>query len=249
MRLISSLAKGIEILEYIGDCVNGAKVSEIAKAFDMPSSNVSLFLNTLVHKRYIIKSELDGKYYISEILALLAQKVSTGGYTDLIIAAQNEMVSLNDEYDENISLAVLNNLKVHFIHVVQSAKRVHVRPLDTELISPHVSAGGKAILAHLPEQIIERYFNIASFDKLTDKSMTTERQVRNELDFVRKNGYAINRGERDIDIMAIAAPIIVGDTVRASLVLELPIYRHDESELIENAQTIIGAAKQISKKI
>ena len=68
-RQISSLVKGIRILETIIAAGNGIKVSEIARNFDMPASNLSLFLNSLVDTGYVIRNPMDGKYYASEPFA------------------------------------------------------------------------------------------------------------------------------------------------------------------------------------
>lgn len=245
-RQISSLVKGIRILEAIVAAGNGIKVSEIARSFDMPASNLSLFLNSLVDTGYVIRNPVDGKYYASEKIVHIAAAIDTR-YKRLEICAQDAMRRLHGGHDENVLVAVLNHNRLQFISTVQSSRNIQILNNDNRSFIPHVTAAGKAILAFLPHNLLEAYLARIQLERFTSKTVTDLAVIRRELDTVRSRGYAINRGEYEAEVMAVAAPIFVGASIEGSLVVQFPTFRHAERDLEGHAGPIVDAASRISR--
>ena len=247
-RQISSLVKGIRILETIIAAGNGIKVSEIARNFDMPASNLSLFLNSLVDTGYVIRNPMDGKYYASEKLVHLAAAIDTP-YKRLEICAQDAMRELHALHDENVLLAVLNHNRLQFISTLQSSRNIQILNNDNRSFIPHVTAAGKAILAFLPETLLEAYLARIQLERFTSKTVTDPALIRHDLGTVRGRGYAINRGEYEEEVMAVAAPVFAGTSIEGSLVVQFPTFRHREQDLDAHAGPIVGAARRISNRL
>jgi DNA-binding IclR family transcriptional regulator len=249
MRLNNSLVKGLAILEYVATSSQGAKVSDIAKKFSLPTSNLTLFLKSLTETGYIIKNLIDGRYYISDKIDRIAKKIKTSRYIQLEGVAKKEMEKLHNKYDENILLAVLNNYRLQFIVTLQSSKNVQILNNDNRSFIPHVTAGGKAILAYLSDELLTKYFENVELVRFTPKTLTKKRDILQELKMVRKNGYAINLGEYEDVVMAVAAPVFQNETVIASVVVQFPTFRYKEKELSKHAGDIIETANRIGLQI
>ena len=245
-RQIGSLVKGVRILEAIVAAGNGIKVSEIARSFDMPASNLTLFLNSLVDTGYVIRNPMDGKYYASERIVHLAAAIDTR-YKRLEICAQEVMQRLYACHDENVLLAVLNHNRLQFIATLQSSRNIQILNNDNRSSIPHVTAAGKAILAFLPENLLEAYLARIRLERFTSKTATDLVLIRRELETVRSRGYAINRGEYEAAVMAVAAPVFVRSSIEGSLVVQFPTFRHTEQDLTAHAGPIMDAALQISR--
>ena len=247
-RQISSLVKGIRILETIIDAGAGIKVSEIARSFDMPASNLSLFLNSLVDTGYVIRNPMDGKYYASEKIVHMAAAIDTP-YKRLEICAQCAMRRLHALHDENVLLAVLNHNRLQFISTLQTSRNIQILNNDNRSFIPHVTAAGKAILAFLPEKLLEAYLARIQHERFTSKTVTDLAVIRRELVAVRSRGYAINRGEYEAEVMAVAAPVFAGASIEGSLVVQFPTFRHAERDLKGHAGPIVDAARRISRRL
>lgn len=243
-RQIGSLVKGLRILETITAAAGGVKVSEIARAFKMPTSNLTLFLNSLVDTGYVIKNLFDGRYYPSEKIIHIASSIDTR-YKRLEICAQAEMNRLHAKYDENVLLAVLNNFRLQFISTLQSKRNIQILNNDNRSFIPHVTAAGKAILAFLPPKMLADYFAAIELERFTEKTVTDQDRIESELQDVRTKGYAINLGEYEAEVMAVAAPVFVGETVQGSLTVQFPTFRYNEADLDGHGQEIIEAARRI----
>lgn len=244
-RQISSLVKGIRVLEAIVATGNGIKVSEIARSFDMPASNLSLFLNSLVDTGYVIRNPMDGKYYASEKIVHLAAAIDTR-YKRLEICAHEVMQRLYACHDENVLLAVLNHDRLQFISTLQSSRNIQILNNDNRSFIPHVTAAGKAILAFLPANLLETYLGRIQLERFTSKTVTDLTVIRRELETVRSRGYAINRGEFEAEVMAVAAPVFLRSSIEGSLGVQFPTFRHTEQDLEAYAGPIVDAARRIS---
>lgn len=249
MRQNSSLIKGLKILEYVAASPSGLKLSDIARTVELPTSNLTLFLNSLVETGYIIKSLVDGRYYISDRIDRMAKKITTSRYIQLESVARGEMAQLHKKFDENILLAVLNNYRLQFIITLQSSRNVQILNNDDKSFIPHVTAAGKTILAHLAKGLLESYFAAVELLRFTPKTITRPSAIRKELAEVREKGYAINRGEFEEMVMAVAAPIIQNNEVLASVVVQFPAFRYQEEELPSFAKDVIVSAKSIERKL
>ncbi len=111
-----------------------------------------------------------------------------------------------------------------------------------------MTAAGKAILAFLPETWLKKYFGKVSLTRFTDKTNTSMTVIQKELESVRINNYATNRGEYEREVMAVAAPIFSAGNVQGSLVVQFPTFRYKESDLDKHGPTLITAAKKIGQR-
>jgi DNA-binding IclR family transcriptional regulator len=191
---------------------------------------------------------MDGRYYAAEKLVHIASQIDTP-YKRLELLAADEMRKLHDQYDENVLLAVLNSYRLQFISTLQSTRNIQILNNDDRSFVPHVTAAGKAILAYLPEKLLDAYYANAVFRKYTDKTTTDLKAIAEELAEVKQKGYAINRGEYEAEIMAVAAPIFHGEAIEGSLIVQFPTFRYRESELDAQGRTIMAAAKRVSKRL
>lgn len=75
----------------------------------------------------------------------------------------------------------------------------------------HAGSSSKVILAHLRKQEIDDYLERHELTALTDATVTSQRKLRAELTAIRKRGYAVSLGERQVGAASIAAPILDHD--------------------------------------
>ncbi len=247
-RQVNSLVKGLKILECVAKADQGLRVVQIAEELSIQKSNLSLFLNSLISTGYVIRSPADNKYYIAEKLQEIAGLIHPNQYSELSKAARPEMEKILCRFDENIYLVRLCTFHIRIIIRLLSNRPLRiVSPMETTYI-PHVTAGGKSILAFLPKARLKTYLKNVEFKRFTKRSITTPEGVQKEIEEVRRKGYAVNRGEYQEEIMAVAAPIFINKAVSAALVLQFPTHRHKQEELETNAQIIVEAANHISEK-
>lgn len=248
-RRNNSLIRGLGILEFIAGSPSGAKVTEIAKAAGLPTSNCTLFLTSLVEAGYVIKNSNDGLYYISNRIGKIAAQIAENRYLQLEKIAGDDLEGLYRHFDENTLLAVLSGYRLKFLTSLQSRRTVQILNNDDRTFIPHNTAAGKALLAFMDKDYLDQYFKNADFKPLTPRTVTDPSLIRKELEAVRENGYAMNRGEYEELVMAVAAPVFLYGTIFASITVQFPTFRYSEGALSDFAAPIKKTAAAIEKSL
>lgn len=178
-------------------------VTELATALSLTKSNVHRLLQTLVTLGYARQDRDSGRYEPTLRFWEIGYRVISR--FEVRSFARPHMEKLAAVSKETVHLAVLDNEEI-----------VHIDRIDTEHpVRAHLRIGtrspvygvalGKAILAHQSDAFIASVSK--KLRRFTDATIVKESDLRRELARIRKDGYAINRGEWRAGISGIAAPI------------------------------------------
>lgn len=246
MRSIKSLEKGLFVLDVVANYPDGARVRDIAERGEGKVSNITLYLDSLVNAGFVRKDGKAGRYFITQKISDIARKAEQNQNSLLKQVALPELHKLSSELDENVLLAVLEWHDIHFIERIQSTRSVQIR-VDADIhFPPHVTAAGKAILAAFPDAAREKYLDDALYHQFTDKSLVNPNSVRQQLMKIREEGYAVNYGEYESEIMAVAGPIRVRGVVLGSVVVQFPTFCYQEAALPTFGKRITEAAQAVA---
>ena len=249
MRTIASVEKGLRILEVIAETPEGVRVKDISKRMEMPTSNVCLFLNALEHSGFVTKDNQAGCYYVSQKFFAIAKKAELSKYSHLIQVAKPHMRKLRDEFDENVLLTVLSGHNIQFIERLQSSRSVQILHDPDVSYPPHVTAGGKAILAFLDSRSLQKYLAAALYHPFTEKSLVDPQSLRQELAKIVSRGYAVNVGEYEPEIMAISSPIRDAGDVVGSIVVQFPRFRYREEDLPSFGERVVATTNAVAEAL
>ena len=128
------------------------------------------------------------------------------GY-DIQAIALDEMVRLYDLFDANVTLGIPSGMETTYLRILESARSFGgvQRPGSREPM--HCSASGKALLAFLPEPVLNSKLQGYDFARFTDRTIVTADDFHAELADVRRQGFAQNDREQYDHFLGIAAPI------------------------------------------
>lgn len=209
---LKTTATSIEVLEELEDR-DGARVSELADAMDIPKSTVHGHLETLRQKQFVMK---DGDvYYPGPELLRLGNYVHTSrpGY----VLAREFTEQLFDRVGyRSIFVAEMSGRGV-FIHTATGDRSEWEHEGLGNRLYLHDTAVGKAILAAMPRWSVEKILDKWGMPAETENAITDRDELFEELERVREQGYAINRGENIEGLYAIgvAAEDPTGDVIGA----------------------------------
>lgn len=202
-KTIKSAGTVFDIIEFLADRET-AGVSEIARQLDFSKSTIHYYLKTLERKRYVVNE--NGRYRISLRLANLgATALHKHKLTGLV---EDHVQELAVEAEAPSAVAVEEGGRVIFIAV--SGNDMH------EIECPrvglerylHTTAYGKAILAHLPSDDLDRIISRHGLPNQTDQTITDLDDLERDLAKVRQVGIAFASEEDTVGQSSIAAPIL-----------------------------------------
>lgn len=245
---VQSVERALTLIEVMAAEGAPMTITDIAKNVGLKISTVHRLLATLSNKGYVEQEGASSKYKLS--LKLLSIGQSSIYPIDFRAKARPYLEELVDRCNETANLSILDGGEVVYIDQVESTNIVIVKMFSTvgSRRQAHCTGSGKVLLAHLPSEELDRVLASMEFKRYTNETITDVEIFKKELERVRKQGYALDMGEREKDMRCVAAPVIKHDgEVVAAVSVSGPSTRitsyYLNNELIE---IVVDVAKKLS---
>jgi DNA-binding IclR family transcriptional regulator len=203
---VTSLQRGLAVLELLAQRPDGATLSEITEHLDLPGASVLRLARTLVELGYLTRNEGSKRYFITNSFLMLGQpRTATRGLSECALSA---MRRIRQTTGETTQLCCLIDVEMV---VIEQLISIHPFKYSADLGARcpcYSCAPGKAILAFLPEEERDATIDRIQFKRFTPNTITSKRLLREELLQVRKQGFALDREEGMPGIHCVAAPIL-----------------------------------------
>jgi DNA-binding IclR family transcriptional regulator len=231
MRLVKGLLERcVQVVEQLSALPDGARLSELARALDLPKTAGHRLLAELTRLGWVEQLGADGPYRLTTRLPLLTQRVlHATGLPDL---AQPVLESVARQSGELARLTVALPDQLVWLAQVQGAPPgLMYQPTLSDPVRPHATANGKAWLATLPQARALAIARNAGLGTLrpTPRTLATSTQLVADLIRTRRRGYALAEEEAERGVVALAVSIgapALGTISVAGPMLRLPRARH-----------------------
>ena len=202
---VPNLEKGIAVLEYLSLHTQGETLQDIKSALDISQTTAYRILNTLVRLDYLIYNEDTKRYKLSrKLLTLGFRSLNEHNLLETVLPRLRD---LRDQVKETACFGVLGDRKGIFIEQAQGHHTFRFILSPGKPFDLHCSAPGKAIMAYLPNTVRDRYLSYMEFTRYNARTITTRDAYLEELEKVRKLGYAMDNEEELNGVICIGAPI------------------------------------------
>lgn len=191
------------ILSRLQETVDGITLNEVISTTGLPKSSAFRYLWTLENNHYIERGD-DSLFRLG--LAFLGMQ--SRHLEILRERAQPILERLRDEFGETANLGLLDRDRVIYIDIVESRRGVRLAAGPGDHDPLHSSALGKAIASRLPKERVREILTATGLPRQTDNTITTVEHFAEELDKVRRLGYAIDDRENEEDGRSVAAPLL-----------------------------------------
>ena len=217
-----TVVKALQVLEALASSERPRGISELARELKLSKSNVYRLLETLRESSYV--SRVDGGKAFELTLKMWRLGATAAARLDVKDAAAPYLLELRDRTKETSRLTVLQGDLGICIDQVETQHPLRVQTPIGGVLLLYCSATGKAMLAFQPSEVIERVSG--SMEKFTPATATTQKELLAELEQIRREGFAINRGERIEGVCGVAAPVMDrSGAVNASIGISGPAER------------------------
>lgn len=202
--MVPALLRGLKILELLAEHAEGLSSTEMEALLAFPPATLYRILSTLTQTGYLTKDGMERHH--------LSRKLLSIGYRGLdcqklLERALPEMRSLCDKTGESVLIASLYGSEGVVLEQCVSYQPVMVGVRIGHHFPLHTAAPGKALLAFLPEAERSSILNTLAFTVFTKTTIRTKEALEQELEQVRKEGVAFDRGEELEELRCVAAPV------------------------------------------
>jgi DNA-binding IclR family transcriptional regulator len=151
---------------------------------------------------------------------------------------------------ETAHLMVFDANEGLYVEKVESPRSFRMPSQVGRRIPLHCTGVGKALLAYLPPEDVERVIAERGLPALSPNTITTPRALAKELATIRDRGYAVDAEEIELGLRCIAAPVFDHTgSVAASISIAGPSARVTPSREAELALRVMAAAAEISRQL
>jgi len=245
---IKVLDKSLFILETLLQHSSFMSIMEISKKLKIYPSTIHRVLNTLKYRGYIEQNPADQKYRLG--LKLVELGMARYHQIDLIKEAHPFLKELVDQCNETVHLGILDNTEVLYLAKEKSSQTIRMCSYVGKRAPLYCTALGKVLLAYLPEGERKKILGKKELPRLTEKTITDKKELEKELSKVKKQGFALDRGENEKDVRCIAASIRnYQGKVIAALSISSPAYRTNIDQQNHLKEALLQTSKNISKRL
>lgn len=239
----SGIARALRVVFAVAESPEpDVGVSELARTLGYSKTVVHRIVRTLVATGFFVVDERTRRYRLGPgavsvgLAALARMEVPriAQPYMERLVARTAETATLSARYgDQRMYLAQ-----------VLSPQEIRMAVPLGQLFPLHVGGSSKAILASLDSAERTAYLDRALAGTM---SVTSREELEDELRRIHRRGYAVSRGERQVDAGSVAAPVFdATGRVYGSLSICGPVARISDDKLEEYGSLITEAAASIS---
>jgi IclR family acetate operon transcriptional repressor len=245
---VQAVARAFALLEALA-VRDEAGLVELARDVTLHPSTTHRLLASLIDCGYATQSPTSGRYHLGRKVLELASG-SKARDARLRAAARPHLEAIRAAVDESANLVVLDGLSAMYLDQVESRRAVRLFTEPGRRVPAHTSGAGKAMLAFQDDALLDRLFASEPLEPLTPHTITAAATLRDELDGVRRRGYALDNEEHEEGVSCLGAPIFDETaTACAAVSVSAPSTRLHRFGLAELGGLIAGHAREISREL
>lgn len=188
---------------------NGAGVTELANEMEISKSTVHKHLQTMVYHNFATQ---DGEtYHVG--LRFLDYGMYARRRQLIYRIAHGRVEELANETGELVWCQTYENGKCVYLHGAAGSRSVYPPEHVGNRTPMHQLAGGKAMLANLDRQEVDRIIDQHGLEAATPNTITDRDELFEALERIREQGVAFNREEATLDLFAVATAVTGPDGV------------------------------------
>jgi DNA-binding IclR family transcriptional regulator len=210
----SVVGKALGLLDALGSGRPAEPLSALAARTGLPKSTASRILRMMEAQGFVGRK--DSLYCLGPRLRELGAQAAVSTHSKLRGASLGVLERLYDQARTTVHLAVLTGTEVLYLEKITAPGGSRI-PSQVGLTAPAAcTALGKVQLAYADKATIDAVLR-RPLAPVTQASIRSAGELRDELTTVRTAGVAVDRGELRPGLSCVAAPIIVHRRVIAAL--------------------------------
>lgn len=239
-----TVGKALDILDSVATAGRPVRFSELLEGSAHPKATLYRFLQTLTNQGMLSYDAERQTYALGLRLVRLAH--SAWQQSSLAPLSRPYLQDLAHQVGETIHLAQMEQGQVLFVDKHKTTDRFETLAQAGRVAPAHCTGVGKAILAFMSPDRLERAMKHQTFVQFTAATLTSEHALMNEFEDIRKFGVAYDREEHEEGIISIAAPILtLSGRVIGAVSIASSTNRNSIETLTAHSEALIETTEKI----
>lgn len=203
------VARALRIMETLDTSRRGLNISEISRKLGIPKSSTHVIVLTLEELDYVHKSPSTRRYTLGLKAYGLGQAMMKS--FSMAETAKPVMRKLVELTDLTSHLAVLDKDQAVCVQKVEQPGLIQFDTNVGRRMDLHCTGVGKVILAYGGDELLRDFLSKKAFMRHTNNTITSSKALRDEALKIRRQGYALDDQEEELEVRCVAVPIFNRD--------------------------------------
>ena len=201
-----SVDKAFSIIEYMSSMRMPLKLLEIAKGTGFPASTVSRLLTSLTDRGYVYQNKETLKYSLTLKFCRIGDSAKSG--LNIAEVVHPYLIDISNKLGETAYFAIEQDMMLVYMDAVGGSNISNAGIQRIGKIAPlHCAGIGKLMLLNYDYKKLKKFIETKGLERFTPNTLCTEEDLRDELNKVKKEGYAVDDQECDEGIRCVAVPV------------------------------------------
>lgn len=244
---IKSLDRAMAVLDHLST-LPGVTLSDLAQDLDQSPATVYRILVTLELRGIVELDPVTQAWHVGPRAFVIGARFLRR--TSLVDRARPVMRELMEAAGETANLGIARGVDVLFVSQVESHASIRAFFPPGALSPMHASGIGKALLANMPEDRLQRLLMAGEYERFTEHTLTDPVVLAADLGVIRTRGYSVDDEEKNIGMRCVAAPVRDWHgEVTSGISVSGPTSRVTPERVPELAALVVAAAEQLSQAL
>jgi IclR family KDG regulon transcriptional repressor len=241
-----TLSRALLVLEAIGSGQTDWGIRELSRETGLNVATVFRIVSTLHAAGYLEREADTQRYSLGPKIMKLAGQYKLQNSVASI--AEKVFESYADRFQHNFYLGELCEYEVIYLISLDGRGPIRIAIEPGGSIELHTTALGKLLLAYQTDEYVQSFLRARSLKPFTARTITDPVVLCDQIEVIRKQGYAVNDGEHYDDISAVAAPVF-DHHGQVTIAISLAFPRHYIQEGRLDIHNLIVLAGEIAGEI
>lgn len=244
---IKSLDRAMRVFEFLSE-TQGRTLSSIATETGQSPATVYRILVTLEGRGLVELNKEEQLWHIGPQAFVIGARFLRR--TSLVERARPVLRRLMEGTGETANLGIEKEGAVLFISQVETYASIRAFFPPGTLSPMHSSGIGKALLAQMSEDRLQRLVATQALEAFTKKTITSLDALQEDMQGIRARGYSFDDEERNLGMRCIAAPVFdVNSEAVAGISVSGPTSRIGQDQVEALSRAVIEAAQDLTLAI
>ncbi|MGS2778193.1 IclR family transcriptional regulator [Robertmurraya sp. GLU-23] len=205
MSNVQSLERALTILNKLSDYPDGIQIARLSEQVGLSKSTVHRLLATLSNMNYVVKDSESDKYKLGFQVLFLSRNILNNN--DIVNTAKPYLERLSHDVNETVHLCIEDRGEIVYIDKIESNQTIRMFSRVGNRAPMYCTAVGKILYSGMESDHFEELISKVNFIPKTESTITTPEGLRDEINKIKKQKYALDNIENEEGIRCIAAPI------------------------------------------
>ena len=200
------VSKLMLLLDVMAESRVPMRLQEIAERLEMPPATVLRYLNALAFEGYVYQDTISDRYALTWKIFDIGERVHAR--MNLRTISQDIITTLTEKLAFGICLVVEHDMECMYLDCVYEQTDDGISLVRIGKQTPlNASSSGKILLTGYTETELKKLVETRGLPSLTARTITDYEALVNEIERVKKRGYALDDEECEEGLRCVAVPI------------------------------------------